>query len=91
MTTFQIPDMSCGHCVGAITRAVQALDAGAELAFDLPNHRLTVQHGRASAAAMAEAITEAGYTPTEQAAPAAAAPASPRPGGCCGGSRACHT
>lgn len=89
MTTFQIPDMSCGHCVGAITHAVQALDAGAELAFDLPNHRLTVQHGRASAAALAEAITKAGYTPTEQVAPAVS-PVPARAGGCGCGSEGCH-
>jgi len=93
MTTFQILDMTCGHCVGAITRAVQALDAQAQLAFDLASHRVTVAHSAVTPAALAAAITEAGYTPTElvaQPAPAAAAQTQRRAGGCGCGSGGCH-
>lgn len=87
MTSFLIPDMTCGHCVAAITRAVQALDPQAQLDIDLASHRVTVQHGRASAAALAAAITEAGYTPRDMV--PAAAPQR-RAGGCGCGSGGCH-
>ena len=32
MPTFRVEDMSCQHCVRAITRAIQTADAGAEIA-----------------------------------------------------------
>ena len=38
----KIPDMSCGHCSAAVTRAVQALDAKAKLEFDMPARRAKV-------------------------------------------------
>jgi copper chaperone len=31
MIAFEVKDMSCGHCVGTITKAVTALDGGAKL------------------------------------------------------------
>lgn len=75
MITFQIPDMRCSHCVAAITRALQALDAQAQLAFDLAQQRLIVQQASAPAAALAAAIADAGYTPVELAPAATAAQA----------------
>ena len=33
---FNVPDMSCGHCSGVITKTVQALDANATVSVDLP-------------------------------------------------------
>ena len=35
MITFQIPAMSCGHCVRSITEAVQATDPAAQVQADL--------------------------------------------------------
>jgi copper chaperone len=72
MLTFQIPDMTCAHCVKAITQALQAVDASAALEFDLASHQVRVQPGSGAAAAdtqrLAEslqvALVEAGYTPT---------------------------
>ncbi len=72
MLTFQVPDMTCGHCVKAITQAVKAVDTGATLEFDLPAHRVRVQPGAAAAAAgpqrvvetIEAALVEAGYTPS---------------------------
>jgi copper chaperone len=85
MIAFEVKDMSCGHCVGAITRALQAVDADAHVQIDLATHRVQVESGAADAQALAEAISEAGYNPTPVA-PDAAAVASPPRGGCCG----CH-
>lgn len=63
MITFQVPDMSCGHCVQAITQAVKAADPGAQVQVDLTTHRVQVQPAQADAQALSRAITEAGYTP----------------------------
>ncbi|WP_199032140.1 heavy-metal-associated domain-containing protein, partial [Ralstonia sp. ASV6] len=35
MTTFSVEGMSCGHCVSAVTRAVQQVDAAASVQVDL--------------------------------------------------------
>ena len=63
MIDFEVQDMSCGHCVGAITRAVHAVDAEARVEVDLPRHRVRIVPARADAAMLAGAIEEAGYTP----------------------------
>ncbi len=63
MISFQIDDMSCGHCVGNITKALQAVDAQAQLQFDLPQHQLHIEGAPAQAAVYSKAISDAGYTP----------------------------
>ncbi|HEX5686522.1 MAG TPA: heavy-metal-associated domain-containing protein [Ideonella sp.] len=63
MIAFDVNDMSCGHCVGAITQAVTAADPGAQVEVDLANHRVTIQPALAGEQALAQAIREAGYTP----------------------------
>ena len=63
MMIFEVKDMSCGHCVGAIRRALEALDSGAVVDIDLAAHRVAVTSSQVSAAAIADAIREAGYTP----------------------------
>jgi len=63
MITFEVKDMSCGHCVGAITKALLAVDAGARVQIDLAAHRVQVEPAAADAAQLGEAIAEAGYTP----------------------------
>lgn len=63
MITFEVQDMSCGHCVSTITRAVQALDAQARVQIDLASHRVEIESATADAAALRAAITEAGFTP----------------------------
>jgi len=57
---FNVPDMSCGHCAGVITKAVQQLDADAMISIDLPAKKVTIEtvHDRQIVAA---ALTEAGY------------------------------
>jgi copper chaperone len=63
MFSFELPDMTCGHCVKAVTQAVQAVDPAAEVAFDLPAHRLDVVQTSASREALVAQLVEAGYTP----------------------------
>jgi len=59
---FQIPAMSCGHCVGVITQTVQQLDPAATVSADLATHRVTVQTTQ-ERQAVAQALAEAGYPP----------------------------
>lgn len=63
MITFRVDDMTCGHCVSAITRAVKEADAGADVRVDLAAHRVEIQPAAADAEQLREAIVEAGYTP----------------------------
>lgn len=62
MTRFTVPDMTCGGCVKAITGAVQLLDPKAVVTTDLATHLVEIESVQ-SAAALAEAIDAAGFTP----------------------------
>lgn len=62
MIEFQVNDMTCGHCVGAITQAVAEVDAAAKVDIDLPTHRVRIT-GTERLAEVEVAIREAGYTP----------------------------
>ena len=63
MLSFNVQDMTCGHCARAITQAVQAVDAQAQVRIDIPTHRVDITPGQADAERLAAAIREAGYTP----------------------------
>ena len=63
MITFQVDDMSCGHCVAAITRAVKDADGEAQVQVDLGTHRVSIEPVAADVQVLADAIREAGYTP----------------------------
>ena len=65
MMNFEVQDMSCGHCVGAITRAVKAVDPDAVVAVDLSAKRVQVDTLITDAQAVKSAIAEAGFTPVE--------------------------
>ena len=58
---FQVQGMSCGHCVGAVTQAIKAVDPQAEVKVDLASGKVEVQ-SQQPAAALAAAIREEGYT-----------------------------
>ena len=65
--TFEVNDMSCGHCVSSITKAVQTIDPAAAVQADLGAHRVRIDSLRTSAAdveLMRGAIEEAGFTPS---------------------------
>ncbi|SDH28378.1 copper chaperone [Pseudomonas benzenivorans] len=61
MQLFKVQGMSCGHCVRAITQAVQARDQAAEVQVDLAAGEVRVA-SRLPAAEVIEAIAEEGYT-----------------------------
>jgi copper chaperone len=63
---FLINDMTCGHCVGAVTKAVKAADAAAEVNIDLATKIATIS-SVADARKISDAIADAGYTPVLQA------------------------
>jgi copper chaperone len=67
MIEFDIPAISCGHCVRAVTEAVHAADPQAHVQVDLPTHHVTIQTSAPREAVVAR-LVEAGYPP---AAPAA--------------------
>lgn len=85
MITFQVDDMTCGHCTSAITKAVEGVDAGASVSIDLATHRVDIGSTTADTAQLGAAIEEAGYTPVALTAHAAATTASAQPkrSGCC--------
>lgn len=61
MMKFTVPDMTCGHCVSTVTKAIKGLDAAAEVKADLASKTLAVE---TSAPAVAKALEDAGYPST---------------------------
>jgi copper chaperone len=84
MIVFNVNDMTCGHCVGAVTKAVKSVAPGATVSVDLGTKRVQINGREADVPAFKAAIEDAGYTAVEAA--AVAAPSAAR-GGCCG---SCH-
>jgi copper chaperone len=62
MYQFNVPDMTCGHCVSTITKAVRAEDANARVEISL-GERLVRVESELPEEAIAQRIAEAGYTP----------------------------
>jgi hypothetical protein len=42
MIAFQVNDMTCGHCVSTIAKAVRAVDKDAKIQIDLTSHRVDI-------------------------------------------------
>ncbi|MBR0682901.1 heavy-metal-associated domain-containing protein [Roseomonas eburnea] len=66
MTRFEIPDMTCGHCVKTVTEAVRSVDPVAQVQADLATHSIGVI-SNANAMSLSAAITAAGYRNTPSA------------------------
>jgi copper chaperone len=83
MLTFKVEDMTCGHCVSSITKAVHAVDPSATVKVDLATHQAQISSTKASKVQLSDAIREAGYTPAlvEDGAPSIERP--PARSGCC--------
>ena len=64
MLELEIIDMTCGHCVASITKAVEHVAPEASLEFDLPTHRVKINQVT-DAAAVELAIREAGFDPVK--------------------------
>ena len=60
MQVFNVQGMTCGHCVKAVTRAVQVHDASAKVEVDLAGRQVRVQSALAAEQLLA-AIREEGY------------------------------
>lgn len=60
MYQLQVENMSCGHCVGAVTKAVQAIDAGAKVEVDLASKSVRIDSASALAP-LKSAIADAGF------------------------------
>lgn len=62
MIEFQVSNMTCGHCVAAITKAVKSADPAATVEIDLAAKQVRIQ-GNLDAARYAGLIRDAGYEP----------------------------
>lgn len=82
MIAFEVNDMTCGHCVSTLTKALKAVDAGARVHIDLASHRVQIEPTEADADELADTIREAGYTPVALA-DASVTPTHPATGSCC--------
>jgi Cu+-exporting ATPase len=60
-TVFDVKEMTCGNCVKHVTKAVQGAQPGAEVNADLASGKVTVTPAPKDPAAIAKAITDAGY------------------------------
>ena len=60
MTTFHIPDMSCGHCKATVEKTIHALDPAAQIEFDMAARRISVESST-DAVRVETALAEAGY------------------------------
>lgn len=58
---FKVPDLACSACVETVTKAIHAVDAGAQVAADPKTKQVSVVT-RAPEAEIKTAVTEAGYT-----------------------------
>lgn len=63
MLKLYVPDMTCGHCAGVITKAIQSVDAGAKLNVDLKTQTLTID-ANSDGRAFTQALEVAGYPAT---------------------------
>ncbi|SDU20799.1 heavy-metal-associated domain-containing protein [Geopseudomonas guangdongensis] len=60
MQVFKVQGMSCGHCVRAVSAALLALDADAQVDVDLAGGEVRVE-SRLSAEQVLAALREEGY------------------------------
>lgn len=63
MIELTVGDMSCQHCVGRVTKAVQSVDAGAQVTIDLASAKVRIESG-ADPERIVAAIDGAGYPVT---------------------------
>ena len=61
MFTLKVSGMTCGGCINAVTRAIQAQDPQAQVQVDLDTQIVTLETTLSSQLAL-ELITDAGFT-----------------------------
>jgi copper chaperone len=62
MYQFNVPDMTCGHCVSTVTKAIEDADPKAKVDISLAERRVQIQTTLSSEEA-ARQIAQAAYTP----------------------------
>ena len=61
-STYAVTGMTCEHCVRAVTEEVRRIEGVDDVMVDLPTGALTISSSQpVEAAAVAEAVEEAGY------------------------------
>ena len=75
---FHIADMTCGHCVSMVTKAILAADTDAKVEVNLTDKTLQLSSDL-SPAEVIDVLTEAGYPATEVKA------------SCCNPASTCHS
>jgi Cu+-exporting ATPase len=65
MYELTVDGMSCGHCVGRVTKSVQSVDQAAKVEVDLPGKKVRIDSS-ADLDKIAAAIDEAGYPVMER-------------------------
>lgn len=82
VASYTVTGMTCGHCVSSVTAEVSKIPGVASVDVDLASGKVTVEsQAPLDDAAVAAAVTEAGYEVAPDAEPPAAS--------CCGGG-SCH-
>lgn len=59
--TFQVPGMSCGHCVESVSTAVRGVEGVGAVDVDLDAKLVVVEGQGLSEAPLRQAINDAGY------------------------------
>ncbi|QYF95609.1 heavy-metal-associated domain-containing protein [Massilia sp. PAMC28688] len=63
MIILNVPDMSCSHCTGVITKALKALDPQALIGYDMHHHKVQIDTAESTPAVL-QALEQAGYPAT---------------------------
>lgn len=61
MLEFKVENMTCGHCVASITKAITAIAPDASVQADLESHRVTVT-GNVKANDVLSALDDIGFS-----------------------------
>lgn len=62
MIEFQLPDMTCGHCVSRVSQALKQADPACTFAIDLSDKTVQV-HSDEDRQVLVAALVDAGYPP----------------------------
>lgn len=60
MTTFHIPDMSCGHCKATVEKTIHGLDPAARIKFDMTGRKVAFDT-KVEAATVLAALAKVGF------------------------------
>jgi copper chaperone len=63
MLKLNVPDMTCGHCAGTVTKAVLSADSQASVTVDLPSKTVSIETA-ADVGRISQAVEAAGYSNT---------------------------